>query len=196
MRDPEHIRKFCDQLADIWESQCPDWRFGQLVSNVQAEITYDLFYAEDDDMLKYFKKYFHLDDMQNKDEGRSDCEMALSRVYAIDRCIYLGRQFTDCFNRAVDDGVHHDDFSHYCHEMQACFNNVREIKLTQNNIRLSVEQLVDWFFTAGENMEDRIKIGYLDIYDFLIKELLMNGDKKTIENIMRKILKNERCDQE
>ena len=34
MRDKARIRVFCDKLADIWESKCPDWRFGQMMMNV------------------------------------------------------------------------------------------------------------------------------------------------------------------
>lgn len=56
-RDPRRIRKFCNQLADIWESQCPDWRFGQLIMNVLQK---DPFYIEDDEIMEIFKKYFHL----------------------------------------------------------------------------------------------------------------------------------------
>lgn len=52
MRDPKRIRKFCNQLADIWESQCPDWRFGQLVENVYRMNGITMpFYVEDDEML-------------------------------------------------------------------------------------------------------------------------------------------------
>lgn len=58
MRDPKRIRKFCNELADIWESNCPDWRFGQLLVNV---VDQDLFFLEEDDMLRLFKKYFYLE---------------------------------------------------------------------------------------------------------------------------------------
>lgn len=58
VRDPKRIRSFCNRLADIWESQCPDWRFGQLIANV---LTFDPFFLEEDDMLEIFRKYFHLD---------------------------------------------------------------------------------------------------------------------------------------
>ena len=34
MRDKKRIKEFCNDLADIWENNCPDWRFGQLMSNV------------------------------------------------------------------------------------------------------------------------------------------------------------------
>lgn len=57
MRDPKRIREFCNRLADIWESQCPDWRFGQLVVNVAGR---DPFYIEDDKMISMFKEYFNL----------------------------------------------------------------------------------------------------------------------------------------
>ena len=57
MRDPKRIKKFCDELAEIWESQCPDWRFGQLMCNV---LTRDPFYIEDDKMLELFKNYFKI----------------------------------------------------------------------------------------------------------------------------------------
>ena len=66
MRDPKRIRKFCDQLAEIWESQCPDWRFGQLFMNV---LTRDPFYMEDDEMMETIKKYFHLDEMRGEVNG-------------------------------------------------------------------------------------------------------------------------------
>ena len=64
MRNPKRIREFCNQLADIWEGQCPDWRFGQLIVNV---IDRDPFYMEEDEMMEVFKKYFHLDDERGED---------------------------------------------------------------------------------------------------------------------------------
>ena len=57
-RDPKRIKAFCDQLAEIWESQCPDWRFGQLISNILPQ---DPFYVEEEELLKVFKEYFNLD---------------------------------------------------------------------------------------------------------------------------------------
>ena len=73
-RDPNRIRKFCNQLADIWESQCPDWRFGQLFSNVMSTgnlKTLMPFYIEDDEMMDYFKKYFRLDEKRGEGNGSS-----------------------------------------------------------------------------------------------------------------------------
>lgn len=65
MRDIKRIRKFCNELATIWESQCPDWRFSQLVLNVmngeEMENTMP-FYVEDDEMMKHFKSFFNMED--------------------------------------------------------------------------------------------------------------------------------------
>lgn len=61
MRDIKRIRKFCNQLADLWEAHCPDMRFGQLVHNVvnSGELAKtDPFYIEDEEMLQHFKNYF------------------------------------------------------------------------------------------------------------------------------------------
>jgi len=61
MRDPKRIRVFCDQLAEIWETQCPDWRFGQLVENVYRISGIPMpFFVEDDKMLEHFKRSFNL----------------------------------------------------------------------------------------------------------------------------------------
>jgi hypothetical protein len=34
----------------------PDWRFGQMMSNIFG--TQDIFYLEEDDVLKHVKQYF------------------------------------------------------------------------------------------------------------------------------------------
>lgn len=38
MRDPNRIYKFCNELANIWVTKCPDWRFGQLMMNVLGKM--------------------------------------------------------------------------------------------------------------------------------------------------------------
>ena len=47
MRDPKRIDKFCEMLKAYWH-MVPDWRFMQLVCNLQAQIGSDGFYLEDD----------------------------------------------------------------------------------------------------------------------------------------------------
>ena len=65
MRNPDRIYKFCNELANIWAIKCPDWRFGQLVMNVLGEMQAggrDPFFPEEEEMMKFFKKYFHIED--------------------------------------------------------------------------------------------------------------------------------------
>ena len=59
MRDPKRIRKFCSRLATAWEL-VPDLRFGQLLFNIFVQIKNegkDLFYLEDDSMIKRIEQY-------------------------------------------------------------------------------------------------------------------------------------------
>lgn len=58
MRDERRIKKFCNELAEIWEEECPDWRFGQLIVNVFGSMKIDPFFPEEDEMIEYFKNYF------------------------------------------------------------------------------------------------------------------------------------------
>jgi hypothetical protein len=60
VRDKKRIKPFMNELAEIWETQCPDWRFGQLLSNVLNSLQRDPFFYEEEEMLKEFKKYFNI----------------------------------------------------------------------------------------------------------------------------------------
>lgn len=60
MRDPNRISRFCDELKAIWGS-VPDLRFGQLMyvmlSEYNGQTMKDSFYAEDDELLEFFRKF-------------------------------------------------------------------------------------------------------------------------------------------
>ena len=58
MRDPKRIDKFCNELAEIWKKECPDWRFGQMMSNVLNSFEIDPFFIEEDEMKTRIKNYF------------------------------------------------------------------------------------------------------------------------------------------
>lgn len=61
MRDPNRIEPFMKELTDIWKTSCPNWRFGQLMFNVGRVMKVhgrELFYMEEDDLLKYIKNMF------------------------------------------------------------------------------------------------------------------------------------------
>lgn len=65
MRNPNRIYDFCIQLANIWEENVPQWRFGQLICNVFGEMTSngrDPFFPEEEEMIKIFKDYFSKND--------------------------------------------------------------------------------------------------------------------------------------
>ena len=53
MRDPKRIDEFCDLLKEIWK-RVPDWRFGQLISNLGRQLEWTpggFFYAEDEEFM-------------------------------------------------------------------------------------------------------------------------------------------------
>lgn len=61
VRKIERIEPFMKELTKIWKEKCPDWRFGQLISNVLNSFDIDPFFIEEDEMLERFKKYFNGD---------------------------------------------------------------------------------------------------------------------------------------
>ena len=62
MRNPERIKEFCNELAEIWETNVPQWRFGQLICNVFGTLNEAPFFPEEDRMIKIFKDYFNNND--------------------------------------------------------------------------------------------------------------------------------------
>lgn len=58
MRDIKRIEKFLDILKVYWEKYVPDWRFMQLICNLQSYCHSDLFYMEEDKFVDLLKKYF------------------------------------------------------------------------------------------------------------------------------------------
>ena len=60
MRNTKRIKKFCNELANIWETKCPDWRFFQLMFNVLSSMKSDPFFIEDDKAIDMFKRYFNV----------------------------------------------------------------------------------------------------------------------------------------
>lgn len=58
MRDIKRIYDFCDKLADIWATNCPDWRFCQLMMNVLGSDGKDPWWYEEPEALKLFENFF------------------------------------------------------------------------------------------------------------------------------------------
>lgn len=62
MRDVNRIEPFMNELVNIWKEQCPDWRFFQLISNIQYYYGNDLFYIEENKAIEIIKNYFNIKD--------------------------------------------------------------------------------------------------------------------------------------
>ena len=60
-RDKARIKPFCDRLAQLWETQGPDLRFGQIISCMPLAIHrpgHDPFFVEEDEMLEALQRTF------------------------------------------------------------------------------------------------------------------------------------------
>jgi len=57
MKDPQKIDKFLEEFGRIWKEQCPNWNFGQIVSNLIREYG-DLTNTNEEVMLVKIKDYF------------------------------------------------------------------------------------------------------------------------------------------
>lgn len=71
MRDPNRIDKFCNELAAIWKSNAPDWRFGQLISNFEYWLKgkeIDMFFPEENEMLRLFKEFLGVNEEKLDDD--------------------------------------------------------------------------------------------------------------------------------
>lgn len=68
MRDPSRIKKILSEIEEIWENNS-DWRFGQLLCNIQYFEGKDIFYIEDEvleEKLKEGKDRFIKNNFQAK----------------------------------------------------------------------------------------------------------------------------------
>lgn len=113
--------------------------------------------------------------------------MAMVKADAIDLCMNLGKKFIEHFNKAVTEGVDSPSFSHHCNEMQASYDKVSTIVLKHNNKKIRKDQLWDWFFTVGTDIEGLIPPEHLDAYENLYLQLSLHSNLK-IESILREVL--------
>lgn len=57
MRDINRIDVFLERIGKIWKEEFPDWRFTQLICNLQSYAGSDMFYCEEDKFLKILDNY-------------------------------------------------------------------------------------------------------------------------------------------
>ena len=55
-RNPNRLYNFYDELRRIHMTYVPDWRFSQMMFNIFG--TEDIFYMEEDEVLKRVKNFF------------------------------------------------------------------------------------------------------------------------------------------
>ena len=56
MRDPRRIKRILALLENAWQ-EVPDWRLGQLISNIARDVGWsDAYYLEDDDLEKELRE--------------------------------------------------------------------------------------------------------------------------------------------
>lgn len=56
MRDPNRIYPMMERIAERWKTECPDWRFGQLIINFIRWYG-DCFFVEDDRFEELFDRF-------------------------------------------------------------------------------------------------------------------------------------------
>ena len=62
MRNPDRLDDFYTRLHDLHKKYVPDWRFGQLMSNLLGEVYQqtgrDIFFLEEDEMIAAIEQAF------------------------------------------------------------------------------------------------------------------------------------------
>lgn len=113
-------------------------------------------------------------------------EQAVERADVILLCMRLGEKFAEHFIKVVTEGKASDDFHHHCSEMQAWFDEVKRKKIKTTKKVITKTNLIDWFFTCGEDIEDFIPEEYIDRYKKLYTGLLSTD--KSVEEILRGLI--------
>ena len=73
MRDPNRIWPFLTTLAELWELY-PDYRFMQLVCNIQRQIGNNGFYIEDEKLLEMLRNTVDFERSEKLCQGQRDCK--------------------------------------------------------------------------------------------------------------------------
>ena len=113
--------------------------------------------------------------------------MAMVKADAIELCMNLGKRFIEHFNKIVAEGAGSPSFPHHCDEMQAWYDKVSSIVLKHNNKKIRKDQLWDWFFTIGADIEGLIPTEHLDAYENLYLQLSLHSNLP-IESILEEVL--------
>lgn len=67
MRDVNRMDNFLNKFKEYW-MKVPDWRFMQLICNLQSACGSDMFYMEEDRFLQHLEVYFDAMENENADD--------------------------------------------------------------------------------------------------------------------------------
>ena len=97
-------------------------------------------------------------------------EMSMDRSSAIDRCIGLGKQFVNHFDKIYKD-PNNKAVNHWISEMENWLDDVNIITLKPSTKHLNHSNKMDWFFTIGSSYEELFKDEKeIDAYSELIEK--------------------------
>lgn len=100
-------------------------------------------------------------------------EMLMTRAKAIFTCVSLSVQFANHFEKALEDKRNNfDTFIHHCTELNSFWNSVKNIRLKPNNRLITDVNLIDCFFTGGQDVTDMVSEENEEIYNKFINILL------------------------
>lgn len=109
-------------------------------------------------------------------------EMAYSRYDASEICKPLGIKFIEHFDKIYND-TNNDSVKHWCNEMTAWWNKVRDIKVKPSSKIIYSGDLIDWFFNAcdvaSEYMTSENKFDEIELYNKFFIALLYDREKST-----------------
>lgn len=118
-------------------------------------------------------------------------EMAYSRSTAVDECFSKGKQFISHFYKVMEEGNNSVNFHHHCSEMQAFWDDVKNIRLKPKSKLIAQDDLMNWFFTIGSDVNTYIKEDFQEAYHELYLSLLLNRKTAMVEDIMIKIFSSQ-----
>lgn len=58
MKSPKSKKEILEKFGEIWETEVPEWRFGQLICNLKRRYDDTLFYLDDDELLEKMTIFF------------------------------------------------------------------------------------------------------------------------------------------
>lgn len=125
-------------------------------------------------LLKFYEA--HRYDSNEPVEKISAKDFVLARTDAMNRCISLGKQFIEHFDKIYSDPTNQAN-NHWIKEMCGWWDSVKQIKLKSTNKPILNGELRDWFFTAGANPQDFMHTATneeLSAYDSFITNVI-NG---------------------